>query len=241
MGLSEKDHILIEKHLAGQLTETEQRQFLQRKEDAEFSSELQFQQDLKIASRSQERDELRRLMRETDAYSRPSTRSFASNKYRRILAWSAAAILLLISVFVFLLPVLPGSESGFYSVYYEPYPNTVSPLTKGGEGLPDGFQLYELGRYEEAIRALSDLPVTTTNQFYLGLSYLGDDQMIPAIAAMQGITDRQSEYFIPAQWYLALAHLKEGELDTATRLLEGINQTDHALSAKAAELLEDLQ
>jgi len=243
VALSEKDNFLIEKRILGQLNEDEQQQFNVRLNDPLFVKELEVQMDVKRAAQSFERDGLRNLMRQQEQDRSPAVRSIASQRYRRILAWSAAAVLLLIIALLFLLPQAPGiSYDSLYTNYYEPFPNIVSPITKGDSEDLNGYRAYETAEYERAIDFFLRQPDPNyRSRFYLAQSYLASSDFNNAEGLLETLAREDHDLQIPSQWYLALVYLRKKEPKATIRILKELAETTHPLAKKAQQLIKDME
>ncbi len=108
---------------------------------------------------------------------------------------------------------------------------------------------YKTKNYAQVIALLRPLATANTDKaavyFYLGLAYLYDENSpsIEAIPPLEQAGNRYSAYKDMANWYVALAYLKGGEMEKAKAVLEEIKKKkgDSTFKhAKAVELLEAL-
>ncbi|MCB0669054.1 MAG: tetratricopeptide repeat protein, partial [Saprospiraceae bacterium] len=133
------------------------------------------------------------------------------------------------------------SGEELYARFYTTYPNSISPLTKGSqESEMDGFQAYELGRYDQAMRLLSEED-SDTARFYLALAELGSFQTENAEVLLTDIGSAPGYYQIPALWYLALVNLKQEEFTEARAHLQQVRNSSHPLSQRADQLISILE
>ncbi len=103
----------------------------------------------------------------------------------------------------------------------------------GEESRPDPFveamKPYTTNNYAQAEEELADViakaPQNGSAHFYRGVSLLMLGRAADAIAPLQAAVDlgRNNEEKEEARWYLALAHLKSGQLDAAAAMLDSID------------------
>lgn len=131
---------------------------------------------------------------------------------------------------------------------FEPYPNIVAPIVKSDNDVSDrekAFQAYEQGDYATASKLLNQLVVEnqdTTALFYEAIILLREGASEAVIPKLQAVMNASSTTFQqPAQWYLALGHLKAYDIDNAKLLLEQIVEDEtHLYKRKAEQVLEKL-
>jgi len=85
------------------------------------------------------------------------------------------------------------------------------------------------------------LPTSDTIQFYSSIIDLEEDNTTAAIDNLNILSQSESAFQQAADWYLALAYLKNKETTNAEEILEKIVSKDrHLFKRRAAELLEEL-
>ena len=239
MTLSNKDIILIEKFIKGELNPSEQLDFQKKMDDATFEQEVKFQQDLRRAEISIGREELKKSFRSWDLESSEQSQipSFFNNR------WSiAAGFLIVITAGIILLRSgLEQTPQDLYLAHYHSFPNLIDPLEKGAEDLEVTVsQYYEMGNYATAIvQSTQD----TAQLFYLGLSHLALTQSEAAISILEPISQNEGHRFrVAALWYLSLAYLDRGDLEKCRRQLNQILQLgDQDFVGDARRLLTELE
>jgi tetratricopeptide (TPR) repeat protein len=139
----------------------------------------------------------------------------------------------------------PSPGNALFQQYFDPYPSTRPALRGITEGRPAALALYEARDYRGALpllesSAVSD-PKDATALFYLGLSHLalGHDRQA-ALALEQVLRLGDDDLSAPAAWYLALAHLRRGDLGPARSRLEHIATTEGFYRDKARTLLAEV-
>ncbi len=114
--------------------------------------------------------------------------------------------------------------------------------------LNDAQQLYHQKAYAAAISKFQNLSNQKSSKlehyetlFYLGLSYLGNDNTNEAIEQFKDFKP-QHPFYKDAQFYLAMAHLQQNNIATAKQILKEIktDKTDNPYIQKATTVLNQL-
>ncbi|MDW3194431.1 MAG: hypothetical protein R8G66_18790 [Cytophagales bacterium] len=121
-----------------------------------------------------------------------------------------------------------------------PYP---APAFRSNDlGISGTFgEYYQQGQYKEARKELKKEATSGENQFYIGLTYLYQEEPRPDSALHLFNSDLvlQSLYMESARFYAAIAHIKLGDTIQSKELLNNIlAQEHHANRREAAALLE---
>lgn len=159
----------------------------------------------------------------------------------------AAVVLLLIGLAVIF---SPKAELDHQALFAANYQIPAAPQARGDNGLDSLLQaahnLYNQKQYSEAIPiyrqyikgnvAAADKESDIQNaRLFVAISLLEGDQLNEAIMQLTMLLD-QDEI---AQWYLALAFLKRGDVAASKEMLESIqNKERHLYQGRAAKLLE---
>ncbi|MBI2838953.1 MAG: tetratricopeptide repeat protein [Acidobacteria bacterium] len=115
---------------------------------------------------------------------------------------------------------------------YAPAPEDEVIWRGGEESRPDPFvaamKPYTTSDYGQAEKELADLiardPANAPAHFYRGVSLLMLGRPVDAIPPLQAAVNlSRNEEREEARWYLALAHLKSGQLDAAAAMLDSID------------------
>jgi hypothetical protein len=125
--------------------------------------------------------------------------------------------------------------------------------------LKDGITAFEKGEINEAKKLLEKMPIDSVNiepdefgaavdspetasyrNFYKGLISLNEDKWNEAIVSLQKV-DNSLKY--EAQWYVAIAYIKNGEIDKAKNELDSIikNPNDTKFKSDAEKLLKKIR
>ena len=90
---------------------------------------------------------------------------------------------------------------------------------------------YQFGNFEEVIRLYGELEKPTfAETFRVGYAHLQQERTDEAINAFQQVLQDQNAFMISdkAEYYLALAYLQDGQIETAVDMLENIHtDSDH--------------
>ncbi len=163
---------------------------------------------------------------------------------------AGAAILILAAYFVYFQQ--PPYEK-IYARHFEYLPSAMledSGLRRA-EGQSGGLraaaaQAYETGQYQEAealARAwLEEAPNDQEMRFYYGLLLLGKGDASGSIPHLAAVKQRPGSpaYERPAAWYLGLAYLKRGQIDTAKRLFSELKSGQDRYAIQARSVLKKL-
>ena len=162
----------------------------------------------------------------------------------------AAAFLTGIIVVIYLMANSSGSGSTeLYADYYEPYPvvNNMRAEELNEDSFEEGLTHYEQRSYNDAVSRLIEIKPEDSRysqaQFYLGQSYLAQDEIDKAIEIFSDQAQNNNSVLQShSQWYLALAYIKIGNTGEAEDILEEIAGNENSYNhTQARELLEELR
>lgn len=239
--------ILLLKYFDGSLSEEEKvvfNQFLE--EDDEFKSQFLLEKDVQAVIREENRIGLKKKLQRFET-ERETVSTGNKRTWWKPLSIAASIILLLgASWLLFNSNAFNGQEQLFAN-NYEKYPNTVYTITRSDVSDDSlermAFEAYETNNYDAAIEYLLDLKEKTRLDyvdFYLGQSYLANENYLKAIDRFQEIIEINSEFKQEAYWYAALANLKLDQNKEAKQLLEELVQNKKYKFKEASELLKKL-
>jgi tetratricopeptide (TPR) repeat protein len=164
-------------------------------------------------------------------------------RYRKVLSYAAiASLAVLISVGV--LYKLQNKKLGnveIFEKYYEPY--EVTMVYRSGEAsteklVADARQLYDAGRYQEAIvlfeKLLAADPDDMETNLYSGISYMEVEKYSDANRSFNRIIEHNDNLFIEqAEWYLGFCYLMTGNTDVARSHFDKIASSKSSYKGKA--------
>jgi tetratricopeptide (TPR) repeat protein len=140
----------------------------------------------------------------------------------------------------------PGPGEALFRSHFEPYPST-RPIVRGSSaaGPSNALALYEARDYRGALAVfeggLSREPNDAVGRFYAGLCRLALGQVREASLDLEEVVRLGDEELrAPAEWYLALAHLRGPSLAEARRHLVRIAGAGGFYQDKARALLTEL-
>lgn len=228
----------IERYLTGELNDQERRDFERRlSADSEFAAEYSTQVAARELVRAAGRLDRKDLLKQYEK--RRSSRTTG----RRLLLWSVAAVLLLILTLTWLIPTFSDAHTRLFEAYYEPYRDPVS--IRGTEDTDpvreEANRLYRAGDFEAAAAQYQMISAPTfVDSFYYSISAMHGTAKSDAIIILSAIESGESGFAQIARWYLALAYVKTGEVETSKAVLRTIIESRSFRHQDAVRLLEDL-
>lgn len=162
--------------------------------------------------------------------------------------WAVAASVVLLFGLFFMFKLSSGTtNSEIFAAYFEPYPNVVEAVVRADTPQltleQSAYYNYEAENYKEAIDIFLQFPDLDSDDFaklYLGVSLMANNQSVEAIDILQQAQKEGATTEIQAKWYLALAHLTIGEVNTTKEILSELTTISKAYKEKAEELLKKL-
>ncbi len=232
--MQSKEELII-KYFSRQLDAEEQKIFDQLMlDDTDFKNQVNFEKSTQEAIKRNERADLKRFLQGVDIPKQ--------NKTFQWIAIAASFIgIVLISIFS-IYYYSSTDSSNLYAEYFQPYPNEVAPLVRGENDdspISEAFNAYELENYELSANLFENIN-EDYSLLYAGISNLELNQNQKAIDQLKTLSLQNGKYQDAAEWYLALAYLKNNETEKAKELLNSIVQNHQQFSEQASELLERL-
>ena len=242
-----KKEELLHKYFLEELSQEEHSEFTALLEkDAEFKEQFDFERSVQRAIKSKKRKELQEKIQGFENESNISPKGKVII-WRPLLIAASIALLFSLGIYVFN-PFKNDDPSRLYAESYQKYPNTVFPITRGSDQNKStefqAFEAYEMNDDAKAIELFKTLQEEQSADyinFYLGQSYLNNDQAQEAITQFQEIISNQQQFSDEAQWYLALAYLKNEDIENAIKALELIHSKKGYKAEETEKLLEVLR
>lgn len=232
--MENKEEIII-KYFSHQLEPDEQKLFDQwMKEDEDFSDQVKFEKSVQEALKRNERAELKSFLKGIDI---PQEKK----NFRRIAIAASFVGIVLISTFS-VYYFSEKSSSNIYSEYFQPYPNEVAPIVRGqniNTPITDALEAYEKEDYNLSAKLFENISEDYA-LLYGGISNLEIGQSQKAIDQLKSLSLQNSNYQDAAEWYLALAYLKNKDKQKAIEMLEIIANKGNQFSKQAEKILEKL-
>lgn len=212
--------------------------------DSEFAAEFEFQKELQISLKKEERRDLRVMFTNlSEEKSRSKDAVFHLRPW--LVAASIALIIGLASWFLFFNTSELNTDQ-LYAANFVPYDNVVHPIERGNQ-LEDlktrAFTAYENEEYVEALQLFKELHVKQNDSyidFYSAMVLMQLQLQEEAIPMLQGYIEKDGALKERAMWYLALAHLKMNEITKSKEQLQILAEQKGFKSEASEKLLEQL-
>jgi tetratricopeptide (TPR) repeat protein len=166
---------------------------------------------------------------------------------RKMLAIAATVLILAVASGYFIFEFSSGpTNDELFALYFQPYEDVISERSGGKDTLQQGMDLYNQGKYSEAIpyleKQMAKNPKDPAVTCYLGISCLADGKIAKAENLMTTLVHGEPGLFTEiAEWNLALIYLKKNEQPLLRKQLLHIGeQKEHLYSNEAVMLLEKL-
>lgn len=228
----EEELDLIQRYIRGDCSEAERVSFKQRlDEDEAFRVLYHEEKSITIGIGLAERDRLKGMLRQSQK----------TNSYW----WYAAAMIpiLIVGSYIFFSQPNPAN---LYEEFYEPYGVYEFGMERGDverDSLrQSAFDAYINERYNESLTALEQLSEIDPKDgyiFYQGACLIELENFEGARVKFERIAD-QSKYWQQSRWYIALIHLKEGNVDECRLILNDLADKKGGVGKRAKELLDEL-
>lgn len=157
----------------------------------------------------------------------------------------AAALVVIVLTSVVIFSRISGSNDDLYAKHFEPYEDVINVRGSTDQLLSEGMNAYNQKDYKKAsdvlYRYVNANPSDLNAQFYLGISSIEAGKAGEGIRYLDNVIEARGMLVEQAQWYLALAYLKEGDLTSCQRELKEIDVQGHDYRERAERLLEDLK
>jgi hypothetical protein len=231
--MENKNEYII-KYFNHQLEPNEQKLFDQwMMNDTDFINQVKFEKSVQEALKRNERAELKSFLKGIEI-----------PKEKKNYRWLAIAASFVGILFITIFSIYYSSEkssTNLYAAYFQPYPNEVAPIVRGQNSSSpntDAFQAYEKEDYELSAKLFENISEDYA-LLYGGISNLEIGQTQKAINQLKSLSLQNSNYQDVAEWYLALAYLKNNETEKAKKVLNSIDKNQQ-FSEQAVELLSNL-
>ncbi len=192
------------------------------KTDEDFKAEFEFEKDVKASVISIKKDQLKETLENAE------NRKPGKNRLTYFWAASVVIALGLFSLFIFNNQEVNRNE--LYAQYFEPYPNIIAPATRSNDSIANlrhaDFIAYENGNYITASQIFEQRYTKTKSPhflFYQGVCELQLGNTQKAIELFERNKTEADLFKNYSNWYLALAHLKEGNIQMSEKLLQQIS------------------
>jgi tetratricopeptide repeat protein len=226
---------LIEKYLSGELSGSELEDFeSQLKIDASLQEELDLHLQVAETLKGDQVHHFRTVLKKVDQdWQSPGSKKNAkvfSLSIRRIAAFAAVAMVLIIAFQVFG-PKTNLSNEALFADNFEPYKMILNQRSGASDPLTDSMNAavgaYERKEFETASRLFQGLEEKTPDngayRLYIANAELSLGNTEIAIKLLEQLVKDASPLFIEqSRWYLALAYLQKGDMDSTKKELQQI-------------------
>ncbi len=236
----------IKKYLANQLTPTERNAFEQEMENDEFLKDS-------VEGFEMLSDDETKFTTINTALNKQIDEKVNNSKKGKVIFMNvyklaaAACIIGILSITTYRIFYVKKSvnEEQIYASYFKPLTNTDATVRGENDDSEEkkAANAYENEDYFEALnmyqKLVSNNPKNVKNNLFLGISYLATNQSKKAIDVLRTITQSE-EYHFDIQWYLALAYIKNKEIQNAQSTLSNLTNEENYYQKEAQEIIEKL-
>lgn len=155
-----------------------------------------------------------------------------SGKLLRIKWLAAASVIIIILISASLFLFNKSEEEKLFAQYYQPDAGLLSAMGTSANYTFDRAMVdYKTGNYKAAIKSWESLhtmqPNNDTLNYFLGSAWLANNKAAKAVPYLQQVAASPNSAFMSdANWYLALAYLKEKHTNEAIAALEKTTHPD---------------
>lgn len=242
--IEEKDIELIERYLGDSLDAEKRLQVEQRlASEPEFKRRMEMMRELNTMY-SSETEDFRALLEHT--YQEYAQKEPQTTVFRRY--WLVAAsvtITLLIATYFLLLNNAADPQQLYAENFSLPPDNlTVRAELPEQELINAAMENYTNGQHQQASalfeQALEAQPDSVPLLFYSAVNFMALEETAQAVSQLNNvIAQGNSNYLMPARWYLALACLQSNQEAEAIEILNELQSSSSSYAPKAEELLEE--
>lgn len=136
-------------------------------------------------------------------------------------------------------------EQAIYASYFHPLTHPDATV-RGENAVSDetaAVQAYEKEDYFGAVKYYEKLvannPENIKNNLFLGISLLATNQAQKAVDVLNKI-NTSNDFHFDVQWYLAMAYLKNKDVQHALDLFSALSKEDNYYQKQSAEIVEKL-
>ncbi|NCP06739.1 MAG: hypothetical protein GW863_10420 [Flavobacteriales bacterium] len=239
-------NILIEKYFSGSLTKTELLEFENLYiSDSEFKKEVDFLKAIQVISEKEDDNKFRNELKSFES-------EFSNKSKAPLKKWlnpfsAVAAIILIVFCFQLLLKT-EINEDKLFATYFEPSKNVSTPIVRSENEqnvTTNAFIVYSEKDYKHAINLFEKAYSDSKNSellFYQGNALLALGKTTEAIEKFKQHLDFSDRLTLRSHWYLALAFVKNKDLESAKQELNAlINSKESFKKNEAISLLKTLE
>lgn len=241
------DSELIEKYFSGSLSEGELLEFEQLyKNNIAFKQEVDFLKNIKTIAETEDSEQFKAALQDFESEINNSSQSSMFSRWLKPL--TAMAAILIIGLFISFFWPSKTDKTTLFTTYFEPSKNVSAPIVRSENEQDlstEAFILYAEKDYEKAAVLFEKAYLLNKNPellFYQGNALLASGQTKEAIETFKEHINFQEALTNRSHWYLALAYLKNKNLEAAKKELEAyVKSGENFKKVEAASLLEKLK
>ncbi|WP_435578132.1 hypothetical protein [Gilvibacter sp.] len=222
---------LIQGYFKQSLSEADSQKVIRLlKDDAEFKAAFETYQEMHMAFKKAEYDNLKAQLQAVESKISEQTKPWYSQPWLRYAAASVLVIALGVNFFF-------GGSDNLYDDYFETYPNVYQPVIRGAAStsISDAFVFYENGEFEQAAASFKQLLEDQDDinlKFYRAMALLNAGDTQQALPLLEQLSETAFEFQAESKWYLALTYLKLDQTEKAKPLLEQMDAIDAEFKAE---------
>lgn len=235
------DKTLIEKYFSNRLTEAELKMFKTLySSDIEFKKEVEFLKNIKTVSEKEEDAQFKDQLNTYES-------EFSSKGKVLLKKWIkplvAVAAILLIAFCIQFFWNREINEETLFSNYFEPSKNVSAPIVRSEDEqniMTNAFIIYSEKEYENALSLFEKAYAFNKNSellFYEGNALLALGKTNDAITKFEQHLMFSDILTNRSHWYLALAYLKNKDLELSKNELNALIDSGDAFKTKEAKSL----
>ena len=210
-------------------------------EDESFAKDVNLYKGLKIAINDKKAMAMESLFDEVEKELFPKKKTL---RLRPLLLVAATVALLVVTLYNLQWFAAP-STAELFANYFEPYKLGFVDRGEANDSvIEEANYHYANQNFEEAAKAFEGLStIDKTNQyynFYLAISYIGNLESTKALPFLKEVLNsEQADLHDPAEWYIAMAFLQDGQKDSAREQLMEITKKSSKFQQLAIQLLDE--
>ncbi len=214
------------------------------KTDEGFSADFEFQKELQLALKKEERREIKQLFNEITETKKPSSSKVI--QLRPLMAAASIALLIGLGSWFFLFNKPNYDSNQLYNTHFVPYDNVVHPIERGDQLIDlktKAFTAYENEEYELALELFKELHTEQSDSyidFYTAIVLMQLQNHKEAIPLLKGYIENDGALKGRASWYLALSYLITDELAKSKEQLHIVVKNNTYKVEEARKLLDTL-
>lgn len=231
----------IEDYLNGDINLTDLRAYAEQQNVTDLEDKIAWVKDVALAVEAEGvKAQIGNLL--ADNKSQPA--KVVTMPMSRWIIGLAASLMLVVTAYFGLKDQSPDDHQQYAQYEYNDPGLPVVMSQSSNYALYDALTYYGEQNYTTAVEKLLALPSTSSDTvaYYLGASYLYQEQYKKAIAQLPSVAKNSSSVFQEkAQWLLILSYLKGGDTQSAKVVLDEIlSDSEHQFYQKAAKLQKEI-